>query len=113
MDADYVHNLRIAADKIRSVAPNAKIIVSGALAVAHPWAPHMFCAVHLVPNAPAGIPVPPLHFVEKANEGRQRQAAHAIGAEFVDMCHASGKTMSVHPNERGSNFIADRLMPVA
>lgn len=136
MSVDYTRNIAAAAAKIRSVAPRAKIVLSGSLAVSEPAAPNMFCPVNVVPNAPAGVPLPQLNGVEVHNEARQRDAARAVGATFVDMRWASaghtscnpdasqryvagavdtttpGKTMSMHPSAAGSSFIASRLAPV-
>lgn len=136
MSVDYTRNIAAAAAKVRSVAPRAKIVLSGALAAAEPAAPNMFCPVNVVPGAPGGAPLPPLAATEVHNEARQRDAARAVGATFVEMRQPSaghtscnpdasqryvagavdtttpGKTMSMHPSAAGSAFIASRLAPV-
>lgn len=136
MSVDYINNIKAATAKVRSVAPGAKIVLSGSLAVAEPAAPNMFCPVNVVPGAPGGTPLPPLAATEVHNEARQRDAALAVGATFVEMRQASaghtscnpnasqryvagavdtttpGKTMSMHPSAAGSAFIASRLAPV-
>lgn len=135
MRADYVNNIKIAKAKIARHAPQAKVVISGMIAMADPKAPHMFCAVNVIPNKPGGVPVPLLATVERDNEGNQRAAANAIGASFVPMRMASaGNTpcapdnnrfaagvidtttpnynMAFHPSDRGSEFIANKLKPV-
>lgn len=132
MEADYVRNLGIAADKIRSVAPNAKIIVSGSVAVSEPAAPNMFCPFIPAPNVPLGFPLPALNQVEIDNMAHQQAAAAAHGLEFVDMRTGSaghtmcapddqryvaggidlatpGRTMGLHPSTLGSDFISGQL----
>ena len=53
----YVNNPRIAADKIRNVAPNARIIIPGLLSVSEPIGLQRVCAVNVIPNMPGGIPL--------------------------------------------------------
>ena len=135
MRADYVRNLSAAAKKIRANAPNAKIVVSGMLAVSHPSAPNMFCPVNVIPNAPGGFPLPALQAVEADNEANQRAAARTIGATFVPLRLPSAPhstcapdrqrfvsgaidtttpnyTMSLHPSNAGSEFAASRIAAV-
>lgn len=135
MRADYVRNIMIAANKVRSHAPNAKIVLSGMLAVSNPVAPHMWCSVNVVPNAPGGFPFPTLHRVEVDNENNQRAGAAAVGGTFVPMRQASGAhntcapdrerfvagvidtttpnyNMSFHPSDKGSEFMASRIAGV-
>lgn len=132
MEAKFVENMGIAADKIRAVAPGAKIIISGSVAVSEPTAPHMFCPFIPAPNVPIGFPLPPLNAVEVDNEAHQKAAAAAHGLEFVEMRAGSaghtmcapdaqryvaggidvvtpGKTMGMHPNELGSDYISTQL----
>lgn len=134
MTENYVANMRIAADKVRHVAPNAKLVLSGMIAISHPSAPHMFCPLNVVPNAPGGFPFPALAAAEAGTENNQRAAAQATGATFVDMRLPSGGhgtcapdreryvagiidtttpnyNMNTHPSDLGSQFIADRLAP--
>lgn len=119
-----------------AVAPGAKIILSGALAVAEPAAPNMFCTVIPAPNAPIGIPLPGLARTEWDNQERQRAAAAAHGLGFVEMRDSAaghtgcapdaqryvagafdavtpGKNMGLHPSDLGSEFISSRLAGVA
>lgn len=136
MRDDYVQNMRIAADKIRAVAPNANIVLSGSLAVSEPAQPHMFCPINVIPGAPIGFPLPHLQAVEHDSEHNQRAGAEAIGAEFVEMrlpsaghtaCNPDASqryvagaldtttpntTMSLHLSDLGSEFITQRLAPV-
>lgn len=133
MTADLSRNIRIAKDKIRYHAPQAKFVLSGMIAIADPAAPNMFCPVNIVPNAPGGFPLPPLAAVEAANEANQRAAAAANGIQFVpmrmetrgnttcapdqarfvnggiDTTVPGGVTMSLHPLHAGNEFIARRL----
>ena len=132
MTSDYVSNIQSAAKRIRSAAPGTKIIVSGMISVSSPFPPHMFCPLNVVPNAPAGFPLPQLQGVEAATESNQRAAAAAAGATFADMrmpsanhgtCAPDGQryvagaidtttpsyNMNLHPSDLGSEFIADRL----
>ncbi len=134
MRADYVQNIRIAADKVRAIAPKAKIVLSGMLAVSDPTPPNMWCVVNVVPNAPQGVSLPLLQRVEVENEGNQSAGAAAVGAIFVPMREASAQhsscapdneryvagvidttsahNMSFHPTDKGSEFMAARLAPV-
>ena len=131
--ANYLGDMRAAAAKVRRVAPNAKIVVSGALPAADRETAK-FCAVNVIPNAPAGLPVPILRDVENWNRGNQIAAAGQIGATHVDMIDgARGHTtcapdnqryvagiidtttpnynMAFHPTDRGSAYMANKLAP--
>lgn len=135
MRADYVNNIKIAAKKIRKKAPKAKIVLAGRISGAAVDAPHMFCPVNVIPNKPMGIPLPLMAAVERANENNQRAAAKAIGATFVAMREPSrghstcakdseryvagaidtttpNYNWGLHPSDKGSEFIANRLSRV-
>lgn len=133
MQAAMNNNIRIAKEKVRAHAPQAKIILAGMISAADPKAPNMFCPVNVVPNAPGGFPLPVLAATEAANENRQRVAAAANEIEFVpmrmetknnstcaqdkyryvngaiDTTVPGGVTMSLHPSDAGNAFIAERL----
>lgn len=128
---DYIGNLKSAAEKIRKVAPDARFVVSGALPTVDRDSA-TFCPVNVVPNQPAGIPVPLLRDVENWNRGNQQLAAKAIGGTYVEMidgarghdtCAPDNQRyvagivdtttpnyhMAFHPSHAGSEYMADRL----
>ncbi|GAB3941698.1 GDSL-type esterase/lipase family protein [Corynebacterium tapiri] len=128
----FINDHKIAADKIRSVAPNAKIIEAGHVAVTNN---DVYCAVNVVPNLPGGIWLGLLGEVERANQNNQYWAAVNIGATYVDMKDASAGHGScapdqerfvsgiidtttpnfqivAHPTEKANDFVAHRLAPV-
>ena len=125
----FLADTEAAINKAREYAPNAKIVFAGQHSITSNG---MFCFVNVVPNLPAGLPIPVLSDVENWTRGIQREAAGAAGIEFVDLkaetagnatCapdaqrHISGiidtttpdYNMIIHPNLKGSNFIADRM----
>lgn len=131
--AVYRANMQRAADRIRSVAPDARIVVSGALPTVD-RVTSTFCAVNVVPDLPAGVPVPLLRDVENWNRDNQRAAARDIGATYVEvMDGARGHdtcapdrdryvagiidtttpdyTMMFHPSANGSRYLADTVAP--
>ncbi|MCZ9309682.1 GDSL-type esterase/lipase family protein [Corynebacterium uberis] len=128
----YKRNLHAAADKIRAVAPGAQIIISGAIPTTDRDTA-IFCAVNVVPNMPAGVPVPYLRDVENWNRDNQRQAAAEIGATYVEMIDGArghetcgpdaqrfvagfidtttpNYTMSAHPSDLGSEYAANTVV---
>lgn len=130
----YLADITEAAAKVRSVAPDAKIVIPGSLAAADPDTT-MYCAVNVIPNAPMGLPVPLLRDAERMNANNQATAAKAVGATFVDIRSGSRNhntcapdqsryvagiidtttpnyNMSFHPSEAGSQYMADRIAPV-
>ena len=130
----HLADVRAAARKIRSVAPNTKIIISGALPMVDRTT-MMFCAVNVVPNVPAGLPVPVLRDVENWNRCNQKEAARQIGGHYVEMIDgarghdtcASDRDPSVsgiidtttprynmafHPSYAGSRYIVSQLVSV-
>lgn len=130
----YLSDIRRAAAKVRSVAPGAKIVIPGSLAVADPNTT-MFCAVNVVPNAPMGLPVPLLRDVERMNASNQATAARQVGGTFVDIRSGSlgnntcapdrsryvagiidtttpNYNMAFHPSAAGSQYMADRIAEV-
>lgn len=135
MRADYVQNITTAANKVRAIAPKAKIVLSGMVAVTEPTQQDMYCIVNVVPNLSQGVPLSLLTQVEVQNENNQRAAANAVKGIFVPMREASiGHTscapdnqryvagvidtttpnynMSFHPSDLGSEFIASRIAAV-
>lgn len=128
---DYVANLQTAATKIRAAAPQAEIIISGALPTVDRTST-MFCPLNVIPDAPLGLPVPLLRDVENWNRGNQQLAADRIGAGYVeiidgarghDTCAADAQRfvagvidtttpdyhMAFHPSAAGSQFVADTI----
>lgn len=131
--AVYRSNMQKAADRVRSVAPDARIVVPGALPTVD-RANAIFCALNVVPDLPLGVPVPVLRDVENWNRGNQRAAAADIGASYVevmdgarghDTCAADRDryvagiidtttpdyNMMFHPSARGSQYLADTVAP--
>lgn len=131
----YVHNLRIAADKIRRVAPNARIIMPGMLSITEPVGLQRLCLVNVVPNMPGGIPLGHLQAMELGARDAQKRAADAIGATFIDIKHESSAhntcapdsqrwvagfvdtttenyNMAYHPSYAGSQYVATRVQQV-
>lgn len=130
----YISDIKAAAAKIRGVAPQAKIVISGALPTVDRNTA-TFCALNVVPNAPAGVSIPLLRDVENWNRDNQRDAAAAIGARFVDMfpsavghdtCAPDAQryvagiidtttpnyNMAFHPSQAGSQNLVNQLRPV-
>lgn len=130
----YLSDIRAAADKVRSVAPDAKIVIPGSLAAADPNTT-MFCAVNVIPNTPMGLPIPLLRDAENMNAKNQADAAKAVDAEFIDIRSGSrdhnscakdrdryvagiidtttpNYNMAFHPSEAGSQYMADRIAPM-
>ena len=128
---DYRANLQGAADRIRAVAPQAKIVVAGALPTVDRDTT-MFCPLNVIPNMPLGVPVPLLRDAENWNRDNQRAAADQIGADYVeivdgarghDTCapdadrYVAGVVdtttpdynMAFHPADAGSWFVADTV----
>lgn len=127
----YLHDMHVMVDRIRSVAPGARIVFSGQLQVTEPVSA-TYCSVNVVPNMPAGFPVPLLRDVENWNRGNQVDAARETGVEFVDIKDGSALhnscapdldrwvagvidtttpncNMAFHPSRAGSAFMADQL----
>ncbi|MDO5668963.1 MAG: GDSL-type esterase/lipase family protein [Corynebacterium sp.] len=125
MTERFSHNLSIAAAKIRSVAPGARIIVAGMLEVTNGTG---LCPIQVIPNLPLGIPVPG-HQVENNIREMQRVGAERNGMIFVDYYAMTrghntcapdasryiagvidftspGYTMSLHPTDLGNEVLA-------
>ncbi|WP_087116725.1 GDSL-type esterase/lipase family protein [Corynebacterium urinipleomorphum] len=128
----YVNNLRTAANKIRRVAPNARIIMPGMLSITEPVGLQRLCGVNVIPNMPGGIPLGHLQAMELAARDAQRHAAGVIGATFIDIKHESRNNhtcapdqhrwvagiidtttpdynMAFHPSYAGSRYVATRV----
>lgn len=127
----FVADMRAAARKIRAVAPHAKLLIPGMVAVSD--ARGNYCAVNVIPNAPGPIPLGILRDIERSNASMQAAAASAIGAQFIEMrgatvakhssCAPDAQRfvagvidtttphyhMMFHPSRNGSNYIADRV----
>lgn len=131
--SDYVNNIRTAVNKARAAAPGAKIIIAGTLSISDPGPLNTLCFLNVVPNAPAGIPMPPLQQVENLARDNQRAAAAATGATYVEIKDPSRSHstcapdrqrwvagvvdpgaphhMSLHPTSGGSRFMAETISP--
>ncbi|MEL4212218.1 GDSL-type esterase/lipase family protein [Corynebacterium bovis] len=127
----YLADMHAAADRVRAVAPGARIIVPGQLTVADPVTA-VYCAVNVVPDRPVGFPLPLLRDVENWNRANQVDAAREIGATYVEVCDGSADHhscapdaerwvagvvdtttpdyhMMFHPSRAGSAFVARRI----
>lgn len=130
----YHQNLRIAANKIRRVAPNARLVIPGMLSISEPHGLKSVCLINVIPNAPIGLPLPHLQNMELAVRESQINAARAIGATFVDIKNQSAAhntcardaqrwvsgwidttthdyNMAFHPSRAGSQFVANQVRP--
>jgi hypothetical protein len=127
----YLSDMRAAAAKIRSSAPYAKIVISGALPTVDRDTT-FFCAVNVIPNMPGGAPVPLLRDVENWNRENQKEAARQVGGEYVEIIDGArghdtcapdtaryvagvvdtttpNYNMIFHPSDAGSEFVARTL----
>ncbi|RAV34451.1 GDSL-type esterase/lipase family protein [Corynebacterium heidelbergense] len=106
-----IGDMKAAAEKIRGVAPNAKILVQGQLSVSDP-ASAMYCSVNVVPNLPGGFPIPLLRDIENFSRDAQRTAAREIGARFVEIKDPSAGHSSCAPDqERWVAGVVDTTTP--
>ncbi|MCI1257000.1 MAG: GDSL-type esterase/lipase family protein [Corynebacterium provencense] len=131
---NYIADIRTAADRIRTKAPDAKIVISGALPTVDRDT-MVFCPVNVVPDHPAGIPVPLLRDIENWNRENQIAAAQAAKGTYVEMIDTSrghdtcapdqeryvagvvdtttpNYHMIFHPSLKGSQHMADVLSSV-
>ena len=97
---NYIADIEEAARRIRSVAPNARIIMPGMLSISEPGALNGVCIVALhnqsqlssgFPDFQLGLPMPFVQNMEKNLKYNQWESANRIGAEFIDI-----KEMSKH-----------------
>lgn len=125
----YAADMREAARRVRAVAPEASLVVSGMPQIGHG---DTYCIVNVVPDHPQGLSVPYLAKAENAVQAMQRQSATEIGAQFVDLKSASqghdtcapdaeryiaglidtttpDYKMIIHPSQAGQRFIAAQL----
>lgn len=108
---DYLADMTAAGRRIRAAAPSARIIVSGALPTVDRNSA-MFCAVNVVPDVPAGLPIPLLRDVESWNRDNQRTAAAQIGAQYVDIIDgARGHDTCARDADRWVAGIIDTTTP--
>ncbi|MDN5723091.1 MAG: GDSL-type esterase/lipase family protein [Corynebacterium sp.] len=128
---DFTANMRTVADRIRSHAPDAHIVMTGSLPTVD-RANTTFCALNVVPDFPLGAPVPVLRDVENWNRDNQRSAAAEMGADFVEImdCARGHDTcapdqaryvagiidtttpdynMAFHPSDAGSQYVANTV----
>lgn len=128
----YAADMREAARRVRAVAPDAALVVSGMPQIGHG---DRYCIVNVVPDHPAGLSVPYLARAEDAVQTMQRQSAEEIGATFVDLKAASqghdscapdadryiaglidtttpDYKMIIHPSQAGQRFIAGQMAGV-
>ncbi|HIW91064.1 MAG TPA: esterase [Candidatus Corynebacterium avicola] len=108
---DFHANLRTVADRIRSHAPDARIVLTGSLPTVD-RVNTTFCALNVVPDFPLGVPVPPLRDVENWNRDNQRSAAAQIDAEFVDIMDGAREHDTCAPDQaRYVSGIIDTTTP--
>lgn len=129
---NYVANMHAAAARVREVAPNARIIMPGMLAISEPWGAQRVCLINVVPNLPGGVPVPIVQRVETLTRDNQIRAAREIGATYIDLKQLSAGhntcardnerwvagyidtttrdyNMAYHPSRAGSAFVAGEV----
>lgn len=132
---DYIYNLDRAKEKIKSAAPNAKIIIAGTLSVSENYGAKGVCVLNIIPDLPLGVILPQMQNIEKWNQDNQRIASHRIGATFVDLKETSKYhntcakdserwvagivdtttpryNMILHPSYNGSRHIAQEVSKV-
>ncbi|OEY04568.1 hypothetical protein A0K93_06800 [Corynebacterium sp. BCW_4722] len=131
MHREYVSNMTTAVNKVRAVAPRAKIIFSGMLSVSEPYGLQSVCLVNVIPNLRTGIPLPGLQAIENHVRNHQRAAAHATRSTYVELKAPSAAhntcapdaqrwvagaidtttqhTMGLHPTVPGSRFMAEQI----
>lgn len=108
---NYIADIKSAAAKIRKVAPNAQIVLSGALPTVDRDSSE-FCPVNVVPDQPAGIAVPLLRDVENWNRDNQKAAAQAVGGKYVEMIDtAKGHDTCAADQERYVAGVVDTTTP--
>lgn len=128
----YKENMVEAAAKIRKVAPDAHLVVSGALPTTDRDS-MMFCPLNVIPDMPLGFPIPALRDAENWNRTNQKEAAKDIGATYVEMIDGArghdscspdtqryvagiidtttpNYNMAFHPSDRGSEYMADQIV---
>lgn len=129
---NYVANMHAAAARVRAVAPQARIIMPGMLAISEPWGAQRVCLVNVVANLPGGVPVPIVQRVESLTRDNQIRAAREIGATYIDLKQLSAAhntcapdnerwvagfidtttrdyNMVYHPSRAGSAFVAGEV----
>lgn len=129
-DTEIVDNLVTAVEKVRGIAPKAKILMLGHLSSTDDR--QMFCSLNVVPNVPMGEHSPGFAANEIRNQNNQRDAAAKAGVEFLDIraltrnnstCAADAQrfisgnvdfttpvfNMTGHPSLAGSTFLARQV----
>lgn len=129
-DAEIVGNLVAAVDKVRGVAPEAKILLLGRLSSTDDR--EMFCSLNVIPNVPMGIHSPGFAANERRNQANQRDAAVRADVEYLDIrdltrsnstCAPDAQrfisgnvdftthqyNMTGHPSLAGSTFLAQQV----
>lgn len=134
MRQGYIRDMKIAKDKIKSVSPNAQIMIVGSLSVSDPFGYPGVCVLNVIPNVPGGrLPAGTLQAAEIANRDNQIAAAKQLDLDYVEVkegskmhstCARDDKqryvtagidtttpefTMSLHPSGAGSRYIAEQV----
>lgn len=109
LQGQHAEQMRQAAAKVRSVAPDAQLVVSGYPQVTNGYA---MCFVHLIPNLPLGVPLPGA-YAEETIRDMQRQGAEAAGMGFVDnyALTAGHDTCSRDDDQRYVSGVVDFTSP--
>lgn len=79
----HLRDIRTAADKIRAVNPNIRIVIAGFPTVAN--AQGGVCVLNVIQNVPMGLPLGIVRDVENRHRQNQMDAARANGLNFVDI----------------------------
>lgn len=131
MRADFVNNIVNATNKVRAVAPNAKILLPGMLSVTEPYGVQSLCFLNMIPDLALGLPFPTLQHLENLNRDNQRAAAAAARITYIEnkdpsaghntcvpadtrwvagIVDTTNHNMSLHPTEAGSRFMAEQII---
>ena len=95
-DIEIVDNLVTAVDKVRGIAPEAKILMLGRLSSTNDR--EMFCSLNVIPNVPMGIHSPGFAAHERRNQANQRDAALRADVEFLDIRELSRANSTCAPD---------------
>ncbi|KPM11591.1 SGNH-hydrolase-like protein [Sarcoptes scabiei] len=129
VETHYVDVMHRLVDRVRAVAPAARVVIAGTPAIGSAGA---VCVVNVIPGHPGGLPIPVENW-EQANQHMQSRAAAETGAQFLDLREASAGHdtctpvdserfisgvvdttspawhMWIHPTAAGTRFIADQV----
>lgn len=95
MVARFSGNMQAAAAKVRAVAPNAQLVISGYPQITDG---HALCFFNVIPQVPLGVPVPG-NAAEGAVRDMQAAGAAAAGMHFVDNRALTSGHSTCSPND--------------